>query len=101
MGNCKVMPFQVYQRKRSQPQVENPTSGQAASSAEASLPPINTTTMTEDLTHVLERDDGINHPVPTSHSLGQTFGSAKKSYTLPRVCLILDLLATTTGDASA
>ena len=74
MGNCKVMPFQVYQQKRSQPQVENPTSGQAASS----LPPINATTMTEDLTHIMERDNGINHPVPISvHSLGGTFGSAK------------------------
>ena len=70
MGTCKGMPWEVWQQGRSLPQVENPTSGQAASSAEASLPPINTTTMTEDLTHVLERDSGINHPVPNSvHSL--------------------------------
>ena len=77
MGTCKGMPWTVWQQqKRSQPQVENPTSGQAASSAEPL--PINTTTMTEDLTHLLDQDDGINIQIPpTSHSLGQTFGSAK------------------------
>lgn len=77
MGTCKGMPWEVWQQQqRSLPQVENPTSGQAASSAEPL--PINTTTMTEDLAHVLDQDDGTNIELPpTSHSLGQAFGSAK------------------------
>ena len=71
------MPWEFYNRRRSQPAVTNTTSGQAASSAEFPLPPINTTTMTEDLTHIIERDHGVNHPVPASHSLGGTSGSVK------------------------